>query len=270
MNITPDIERNIIDYVFFSGKHITYDIDSKNAEEYCKILDNIPYIWEFLCNNSYIRHEYKKFRVFCHEHLFGVEMIVKDEYMNSDDYCNELIYVRVLKENENIQYLLELFDDVFRLSYENPEFIYIYFQRHRNTRFQFPSENFVYELFENGGEGTDELHIFLKNGIRSLRHYVETQVLILGLSYQFSFLHKPYYCSDEQKITIVKDSLSNSSYSYEIEKPLDTIILGKNKGYYYIHQGKEFYIEDNSYVHEDYSQIGNQDCEEEESFQDQI
>jgi hypothetical protein len=269
MNITPDIERKIIDYVFFSGKHITYDIDSKNPEEYCIILKNIPYIWEFLLKNSYIRREYKKCRVFCHEHLFGVELIIKDEYMNSDDYCNELIYVRVLRDTENIQYLLEHFDEIFRLSYENPEFIYIYFQRHRNTRFQFPSENFVYDLLGNVGEGTDELHIFLKNGIRSLRHYVETQVLIFGLAYQFSFLHKPYYCSDEQKITIVKESLSNSSHTYEIIHPNDTIILGKNKGFYYILLEKEIYIEDNSYVHEDYSQIGNQDYEEEQ-FQEHI
>ncbi len=270
MSIIADIERNILDYVLYCGKHITCDIDSKNLEEYCKILKNFRYIRRFLLNKSYIRREFKKIRIFCHEHLFGVELIVKDEYLNSSDYRNELIYIRVLRENENIQYLLEHFDKLFKIYCEDSKFIYMYFQRHRNTRFQFPNEEFVHNLIENE-EGTNELNSYLKNGIRSLRHYVETRVLIHGLAFHMCFLHNKLYVHETHEISVFIDSLSNASYSYEIEKSPETIILDKNKGFYYIHEEEdedeeeEIYIEDNPYIHEDYSQIGNEDCEEKES-----
>jgi hypothetical protein len=67
-------------------------------------------------------------------------------------------------------------------------------------------------------------------------------------------------------LSVVKENPSKHEISYQDESPPLTTILGKNRGFYYIHEGKEIYIRDNSYVHEDAPEV----FHEEEDFEEQI
>lgn len=158
-------------------------LNFKNEEELRSLISNIEYINNYM--EEKMGNEINEF----------IEIYFEEENKVKIKTSEESFQLYIMNEEEIIQFMIDHFDDFFRLYFFSPSFLYFYFSDERYSKLYIRSEKFMKKIIECCCED-DDLHQLLKNGIRDLNHFVQHIIDVDGIDHCLNGWNEEYYYHD--------------------------------------------------------------------------